>query len=102
MRRPSLAEVLKHLPDAARALVSDILSAADERKLRVYLVGGPVRDLLMNRVVRDVDLIVERLGDIDAAVLAGVLDRAELKVTTHDRFGTVTLRAGDAEVDLAT
>lgn len=102
MRRPSLAEVLKHLPDAARALVSDILSAADERKLRVYLVGGPVRDLLMNRVVRDVDLVVERLGDIDAAVLAGVLDRAELKVTTHDRFGTVTLRAGDAEVDLAT
>ncbi len=102
MRRPSLAEVLKHLPEAARELVSDILLAADERKLRIYLVGGPVRDLLMNRAVRDVDLIVERLGDADAGALAAALDRVDLKVTTHDRFGTVTLRAGMAAIDLAT
>ena len=34
----------------------------------VHLVGGPVRDLLLGREIRDVDLIAERIGPADDAV----------------------------------
>ena len=39
-----------------------LLEAADARELRVHLVGGPVRDLLLERPVRDVDLVVVDLS----------------------------------------
>jgi tRNA nucleotidyltransferase (CCA-adding enzyme) len=59
----------------------------------VHLVGGAVRDLLLERAPRELDLVVE--GDVEAAAaqLGGV-------VTAHDRFGTVLVRADDCAFDL--
>jgi tRNA nucleotidyltransferase (CCA-adding enzyme) len=60
----------------------------------VHLVGGAVRDLLLGRVPRELDLVVE--GDVDAtaARLAGEL-------RAHDRFGTAIVQAGSCRFDLA-
>ena len=63
----------------------------------VHLTGGAVRDLLLEREPHELDVVVEgggaavatlaaRLGDVDAA---------------HERFGTLTVRAGGCRWDLA-
>lgn len=101
MRRPSPAEVQRRLPESSAALVRRVLEAADREGLSVHLVGGPVRDLLLGRPLRDVDLLVEAPGAMGAAELSLAAAGGEIGATVHERFGTVTLRAGEATVDLA-
>jgi len=60
----------------------------------VHVVGGAVRDLLLGREPREADLLVEG----DAFALARSIGGAG---TTHERFGTATIRIGDSSVDLA-
>ena len=55
----------------------------------VSLVGGAVRDLLLGREPRELDLVVE--GDLAAALAR--LGPGE--ATVHERFGTATLRTPD-------
>jgi tRNA nucleotidyltransferase (CCA-adding enzyme) len=59
----------------------------------VHLVGGAVRDLLLERTPRELDLVVE--GDVDAAAA-----RLGGAVTAHGRFGTVLVRADGCAFDL--
>src|SRR4051812_32331776 len=62
----------------------------------VHLVGGAVRDLLLGREPRELDLVVE--GDVEGALRR--LGEGEVQV--HDRFGTATLRTPDGcRYDLA-
>ncbi len=64
-----------------------------------YLVGGPVRDLLLGRRLVDLDVVVEG----DAMALAGSLAQAlGGRAVTHPRFGTAKLRLPFLTVDLAT
>ncbi len=99
MRRPSEAELARALPAPAQALTRALLAAADAAGLAVYLVGGPVRDLLLKQPLRDVDLVAETdppaLRALAEAVASG--DR----IVAHERFGTLTLRGDDAALDLA-
>jgi tRNA nucleotidyltransferase (CCA-adding enzyme) len=61
----------------------------------VHLVGGAVRDLLLGRPRADLDLVVEGEVDAVAARLGG-------EVTSHERFGTATVRVDGLTIDLAT
>src|SRR6185312_1319371 len=79
---------LRALPCGARALAA---FGGDDR---VHLVGGAVRDLLLGRRPREVDLVVEADLDETAGRLGG-------DVTAHDRFGTARVLFGDCEIDLA-
>ena len=60
----------------------------------VYLVGGAVRDLLLERNRADIDLVIEG----DAAALAG---RLGAEVISHERFGTAKVKLDGHEVDIA-
>ncbi|HME72960.1 MAG TPA: hypothetical protein VKM54_24270 [Myxococcota bacterium] len=108
MKIQSRDEVVAALPAGARALVAPLLDAADRRNVAVYLVGGPVRDLMLGRVLRDVDLIVEPQDGQGAAELVRAASLLGVGVVSHDRFGTLRLessgRATEEEVgvDLAT
>jgi tRNA nucleotidyltransferase (CCA-adding enzyme) len=89
VRNPREAlEALRVLPCGARAL--DAFAPGDG----VHVVGGAVRDLLLGRLPREVDLVVE--GDLDTAAgrLGGI-------VMAHDRFGTARVLFADCEIDLA-
>lgn len=80
------------------ALLRRIREAATGRK--VYLVGGAVRDLLLERPSYDIDLMVEEEGQEFARVLARELD-AHLSI--HMPFGTATLILPDGQrIDVAT
>jgi tRNA nucleotidyltransferase (CCA-adding enzyme) len=65
---------------------------ADEPGL--YVVGGAVRDLLLGREPRELDLVVEG----DAAAVAARLGGS---IRAHDRFGTVTVTLDGRTYDIA-
>ena len=89
MSRALLDRVSKLFPPAAAAL---------EGEHGVWLVGGAVRDLLLGRDPRELDLVVE--GDA-LPVARRAAERIGGRVLAHDRFGTATVRGGGAEFDLA-
>jgi len=65
----------------------------------LYLVGGIVRDLILEQENFDLDLVVEG----DAIKLAEKLrETSQGKLTTHPHFGTAKLEWQDWSVDLAT
>jgi tRNA nucleotidyltransferase (CCA-adding enzyme) len=89
MRTPAEAlDALRALPCGARLLRA--FAPGDG----VHLVGGAVRDLLLGRVPRELDLVVE--GDVDAAAA-----RLPGELRAHDRFGTAIVQAGSCRFDLA-
>ena len=102
MRSPSASELRQALPPGTAPLVERVLEAAERRGLRVYLVGGPVRDLLLAQALRDVDLLVEEAEGRGAAELAREAAPEGARVVAHDRFGTVRIDCGAVSIDLAT
>jgi tRNA nucleotidyltransferase (CCA-adding enzyme) len=59
----------------------------------VHLVGGAVRDLVLGRKPRELDVVVE--GDVDP-----VAERLGARLREHDRFGTVTVESRGCRFDL--
>jgi len=84
--RQNLAERLAQaLPQDRLVLLKAVAQVAHEQKVALYIVGGFVRDLLLDRPSLDFDLVVEG----DAISLARILARHYGgRVTSHTRFGT--------------
>lgn len=85
-----LRERLRSLPCGLRLL--DAAAGVDG----VHLVGGAVRDLLLDRAPRELDVVVE--GDVDTLAARLGADRDHV---VHERFGTATVLSGDCRWDLA-
>ena len=92
--------VLAALDPGQRAIVNAARRVSRKRGEPLYLVGGPVRDLLLGRAVGDVDLSVEGDGPSFARALAGPC-RADIVVHPRFRTATLTLPPG-VRVDVAT
>jgi len=90
--------IQRQLPEELSRWLHAAGEAAQQRGLRLYLVGGVVRDLLLGRTNLDLDLVVEGDAIALAKELAG---GSEMKLVTHPRFGTARLRWGGWSVDLA-
>jgi tRNA nucleotidyltransferase (CCA-adding enzyme) len=100
VKRAPLA-ILEAIPAGPRPLVDRVLAEAERRSLAVYVVGGPVRDFLLRRPLRDVDLLVEPHDEEGAAELARAA-AGEARVVVHERFGTVRIEGEGTALDLAT
>jgi tRNA nucleotidyltransferase (CCA-adding enzyme) len=74
------------------------MKAACRRGLSLYLVGGSVRDLFLERPNLDVDLVAE--GDT-AALAEEVAATVGARLVVHSRFGTASLHSPDIRLDLA-
>ncbi len=73
--------------------------AAEQMGYGLYMVGGPVRDLLMGRSLKDIDLVVEG----DAIAFARALgEELSASVKTHERFGTAQVVLPELKLDVAT
>ena len=85
-RRPNYAEKLEAaMPKARLELLKAVAAIAFTQKIAFYIVGGFVRDLILERSSQDFDLVVEG----DAIALARQLqERYGGRLTTHARFGT--------------
>jgi tRNA nucleotidyltransferase (CCA-adding enzyme) len=79
MRDPRL------LPSEKQDLLTRIAAQSAAMNMSCYLVGGPVRDLLLEKPVNDSDIVVE--GD---AIKLGnaLLKKYGGKLTVHQKFGT--------------
>lgn len=75
----------RNLPAPLWALVQAISETADSAGMPVYLVGGIVRDLLLDKRSVDLDIVVE--GDA-IALVEQLRARYGGDVHTHERFGT--------------
>lgn len=86
----ALLEAVTALPGAAT-----LLAAASATTAPAHLVGGAVRDLLLGRVPRELDVVVEG----DPAELVAALGG---EATSHERFGTATVVLDDGStIDVA-
>lgn len=72
--------------------------AADELGVDAYIVGGYVRDLLLYRPSKDIDIVSIGRGIDLAQAVAGRLGRGA-HISVFARFGTAQVKQGDLELE---
>ena len=87
------------LPSDAGRAVRALLRLAEERSAPLYLVGGPLRDLFLDRVSLDIDVLVEGDAPALARDMAAALGK---RPRLHPAFGTATVPGEGWHIDLAT
>ncbi|MCA9509280.1 MAG: hypothetical protein KC560_01160, partial [Myxococcales bacterium] len=90
------------LPEALRPLLATLAQRAARKGVALHLVGGPVRDLLLGRALRDVDLLVDAADAAKLEPLLRAAARDGVELARHDRFGTYTVRGPGFAFDVAT
>ena len=91
------AEAMNYSAHLNHPLFKTIGKIADEEGKSAYAIGGFVRDLLLQRRCKDIDIVVEGSG-IELAEKASFALNAG-KVTTFKNFGTAMFRYRDWEVE---
>ena len=79
----------------------ELLALARESPEEVDLVGGAVRDILLDRSPRELDVVAGNDARKLALVLAERLEPSP-EVTLHERFNTAVVRFHRGEIDIAT
>lgn len=91
---------LESLPNPQRRAIDVIREVAQEKECRPFLVGGPVRDIILGRQAIDLDLTLETGGSTLARALAKRIDG---RVRSFPQFLTYKVSAdGFPEIDIAT
>jgi tRNA nucleotidyltransferase (CCA-adding enzyme) len=90
---------LKKLPPQFRKVLKNSSALADSLGFKIYLVGGAVRDLLLNKKTFDLDIAVEGDAIILVKKLAALL-KAQFR--RHHSFGTATLYFDGYKIDAST
>jgi len=91
---------LEDLPNPQKRALDQVKEVAAEKALRPYLVGGPVRDLLLGRNVIDVDVTLE---DGASTLARALVKRTGGRLRSFPQFLTYKVTAeGMPEIDVAT
>ncbi len=82
-----------------KSVLNSIIRFFASSPYKAYLVGGAVRDMILKKDTKDIDITVE--GN---AITAGIQLNKILngKMELHKQFGTVTITTSDFTIDLAT
>ena len=86
------------IPAAARRLLKPLTEAAARLGLPLYVVGGPVRDWLLGRTTKDIDLCTEGDPEPLAKLCA---ERIDGRAERFGQFNTWRVLKGGLRVDLA-
>lgn len=84
----------EHLKHPVFSVVADI---AAQMNCEAYVIGGYVRDLLLKRVSKDIDIVVIGNGIELAEQVARKM--GNLRVTVFKTFGTAMIRYRDTEIE---
>ena len=96
----SVAESLERLGDLARTpSVARLADAFQAAGFELALVGGPVRDALIGRVVHDLDLTTDARPDDILRIVGPV---ADVVWDVGRQYGTIGARFGDDTVEITT
>ncbi len=88
------------LPSNIRDFAAEVGRIAEEMGLKAYIVGGVVRDIILQRPVWDLDVVVEGGNAVELA--KRVAERFGVKVHPFEEFGTAHLKFGKLKVEFAT
>ncbi|RJO62403.1 MAG: CCA tRNA nucleotidyltransferase [Dehalococcoidia bacterium] len=92
-------KIKERLPARALPIIEKAVRLAGVRREKLFLVGGAARDMLLEKPVSDIDLVLEG----NALTLANELAQGEdVKVTLHKPFLTASLQYPDLSLDLTT
>lgn len=89
------AELLSRLPAHLAASATRIATLLRESGHQAWIVGGAVRDLLLDRSPKDVDLVTDALPE----EVEGLFERT---VAVGISFGVVVVLDGDLQIEVAT
>lgn len=90
------ARLEEALPPARLDLIKRVAAQAAEQRMAIYIVGGFVRDLLLELPSQDFDIVVEG----DAIALGKALGKKYGgRVTSHTRFGTAKWFVKESRLD---
>ena len=81
------------------AVFNSLRRRATGEGIPVFLVGGPVRDAVLNVPAKDLDFVL--IGDAPA-LAADLAEELGGQVTVHPRFGTATVEIEGDRVDVVT
>jgi len=100
LKRKNLQRLIEtQLPESVKILLRQLGEVADQLGLRIYLVGGFVRDLLLRQPNLDVDVVVEGDGIKFADAFAKT---TPCRVRAHEKFGTAVIIFSDGfKIDIA-
>lgn len=79
-------------------IFSEIAAAANHLNVRCYLIGGYVRDIIIGRESKDIDVVCVGSGIALAQALANRLGE-HIHVNIFKNFGTAQVRYGDIEIE---
>jgi poly(A) polymerase len=80
------------------SIFNTIVEAKEKNKLPCYVVGGYVRDMLLERPSKDIDIMVVGSGIKLAKGVAALLGE-DVKVTVYKNFGTAMIKYHDYELE---
>ena len=86
--------------DSVRSILEIAGSLGEKEMIEIYVVGGFVRDLLMEKQINDIDLMTVGEGIPFAEILADELGRK--KVVPFKKFGTALIPGNDIQIEVAT
>lgn len=89
---------LELLPPYMRGILKKCSLIADKLGVNIFLIGGFVRDLILNIENLDLDLVVEGDGILFALALAKA---TKSKIITHEKFKTAIVFTKYCKVDIA-
>lgn len=100
LKRKNLSRLIDaQLPKFVRELLHSLGAVADQQGMKIYLVGGFVRDLLLRQENLDIDVVVEGDGITFATAFAVT---TECRIRTHEKFGTAVIVLPDEfKIDVA-
>lgn len=87
-----------HIKQEEKKVIHTIGKAAGQLEFPTYLVGGFVRDRLMGRETKDLDVVCLGSGIQLAEKVASLL-KPKPRVTTYSRYGTAMLHYDHIEVE---
>lgn len=80
-------------------LFGKIAAVLNENKLPAYLIGGYVRDLLLGRPCKDIDITVLGDGILAAQLVAVSLGQKAEDVVVFKNFGTAQIKHKDLDIE---
>lgn len=81
------------------SILDRISRIVEEEKIKAYLVGGPVRDLIMGNKIVDIDICVEDSGMSFAKILN---KNFKGKLKTYPQFNTASVFLPEIRIDVST
>ena len=92
------AQMYQCLTAAQKEILELTSAAADSSNAYVFLVGGAVRDILLRKTPKDLDIVIDGSPDDFLKDLTEIVDG---KILTESQFGTFKFNICCQDVDIA-